>query len=137
MIYSAVLASAGFLLRWVLLFRSTRSRHKDFSSCSLRPLEGRLSSCAAQTLVPPQYVGSSWTRDQTHVPCIGRQILIHYHQASPSVKIFISDSLMDFPGQKYHTHIAAFLLRRRERGNVLCDSSWKGKYVWMPEDGFL
>ena len=26
-------------------------------------------------LVVPQHVGSSWTRDQTHVPCIGRQIL--------------------------------------------------------------
>ena len=24
-----------------------------------------------------QHVGSSWTRDWTHVPCIGRQILIH------------------------------------------------------------
>ena len=24
-----------------------------------------------------QHLESSWTRDQTHVPCIGRQILIH------------------------------------------------------------
>ena len=29
-------------------------------------------------LVAPQHVGSSWTRDQTHVSCIGRQILIDY-----------------------------------------------------------
>ena len=28
-------------------------------------------------LVAPQYVGSSRTRAQTHVPCIGRQILNH------------------------------------------------------------
>ena len=28
-------------------------------------------------LVPLWYVGSAWTRDQTCVPCIGRQILIH------------------------------------------------------------
>ena len=28
-------------------------------------------------LVPPWHVGSSWTRAQTCVPCIGRQILIH------------------------------------------------------------
>ena len=28
-------------------------------------------------LVAPQHVGSSQTRDQTHVPCIGRQILNH------------------------------------------------------------
>ena len=26
----------------------------------------------------PRHVGSSWTRDQTCVPCIGRQILIHW-----------------------------------------------------------
>ena len=25
-----------------------------------------------------QHVGSSWTRDRTRVPCIGRQILNHY-----------------------------------------------------------
>ena len=29
-------------------------------------------------LVAPQHVESSWTRDQTHVSCIGRQILIYY-----------------------------------------------------------
>ena len=28
-------------------------------------------------------MGSSWTKDQTCVPCISRQILIHYHQRSP------------------------------------------------------
>ena len=28
-------------------------------------------------LVAPQHVESSWTRDRTCVPCIGRQILIH------------------------------------------------------------
>ena len=31
-------------------------------------------------------MGSSWTRDQTHVPCIGRQILNHWtHQGSPGI----------------------------------------------------
>ena len=29
-------------------------------------------------LVGPQHVGSSPTGDQTHVPCIGRQFLIHW-----------------------------------------------------------
>ena len=28
-------------------------------------------------LVAPRQVESSWTRDRTHVPCIGRQIFIH------------------------------------------------------------
>ena len=39
--------------------------------------------------VAPRHVGSSWTRDQNLVPCIGRQILIHSHQGSPSVSIFL------------------------------------------------
>ena len=29
-------------------------------------------------LVAPQHVEASQTRDQTHVPCTGRQILIHW-----------------------------------------------------------
>ena len=33
-------------------------------------------------LVAPGHVESSQTRDQTHVPCIGRRILITYHQGS-------------------------------------------------------
>ena len=44
----------------------------------------RLSSCGAHAqylwrtgLVAPRHVGSSWTRAQTRVPCIGRWILNH------------------------------------------------------------
>ena len=29
-------------------------------------------------LVAPQLVESSWPRDRTHVPCIGRRILNHW-----------------------------------------------------------
>ena len=55
-----------------------------FSSCSkqgllscwnLQALELRLSSCGMQAEL--LHVGSSQTRDQTRVPCIGRQILNH------------------------------------------------------------
>ena len=42
---------AGFSLRWLLLLRSTSSRHTGFSSCGLRALERRLSSCGAQALL--------------------------------------------------------------------------------------
>ena len=42
----------GLLLLW-----STGSRHKGFGA--------------------PWHVGSSWTRDQTHVPCVDRQMLNH------------------------------------------------------------
>ena len=73
----------GFSLRWLLLLRSTDSRHVDFSSCSmqasvvvahglsgcgLQALEGRLSSCG----VASRHVGSSRTRARTRVPCISR-----------------------------------------------------------------
>ena len=46
----------------------------------------RLSGCGSQavgstvvvhSLVAPGHVGSSWIRDQIHVPCIGRQTLYH------------------------------------------------------------
>ena len=46
----------GFSLRWLLLLWSTDSRHIG--------------------LVAPWQVVSSRTRDQTHVPCAGRQISI-------------------------------------------------------------
>ena len=44
--------------------------------------ECRLSLCGLQELwhtglVVPQHVESSWTRDPTHILCIGRWILIH------------------------------------------------------------
>ena len=49
----------------------------DPNSCSLCTLECLLSSCGTQDLVSPQHVESTWTRDQTHVPCLGRQTPIH------------------------------------------------------------
>ena len=39
-------------------------------SCNSRALERRLD----RGLVAPRHVGSFWTRDQTHVSCISRQI---------------------------------------------------------------
>ena len=47
-------------------------------SCSSRGLEFRLSSCGFMGLVAPEHVKSSWTRDQIHVPCFGRQVLNHW-----------------------------------------------------------
>ena len=41
----------GFSLRWLLLLRSTGSRHAGFSSCGSRALERRLSSCGAWALL--------------------------------------------------------------------------------------
>ena len=68
----ASLLCVGSSLRWLLSLWSTGSRHADFSSFSLW----------AQWLWPmrlaaPQHVASSRTRDQTHVPCIDRWIVIY------------------------------------------------------------
>ena len=52
-----------FSSRWLILLQSTGSRELGFSSCS---------TAVALRL------RSSWTRDQTHVPCIGKQILNHW-----------------------------------------------------------
>ena len=49
----------------------------ELSSCGSRALEHRLSSCSTRDVIAPQHVGSSQTRDRTHVPCIGRRILNH------------------------------------------------------------
>ena len=58
-----------------------------FSSCSLQALEHRF--CSRVCLVALWHVGSSQTRDQTHVPCIGRWILNHRTTREvPSIDIF-------------------------------------------------
>ena len=56
--------------------------HTGFSSCGTRAQELQFEGSSAlakylwfMDLVAPWHVGSSWTRDQTQVSCIGRQIL--------------------------------------------------------------
>ena len=56
--------------------------HMGFNSCtwgyssySLWAPEYGLSSCGTQVIVVLWHVGSSWSRDQTRVPCIGRWVL--------------------------------------------------------------
>ena len=76
------LPCAGFSLRWLLLLRSMGSRHAGFSSCGMQAQQLWLAGCRAQaqqlwrtSLVATRHVGSSRTRAQTCVPCIGRRIL--------------------------------------------------------------
>ena len=69
---------SGFSLRWLLLLGSTGSRTRGLSSCSSRTLEHRLNRYGTvEGLVAPLHVGSSQTRDRTHVSCIGRRTLHH------------------------------------------------------------
>ena len=79
------LRCVGFSLQWLLLLQSTGSRHSGFRICDTWAQQLWLMGSGAQAqqlwcpdLVVPWHVGSSWTRDGTHVPCIGRRILNHY-----------------------------------------------------------
>ena len=50
-------------------------------------------------LVAPRHVGSSWTRDRTRVPCIGRQTLNHCAtREAPGVTVLTSALLVDVQG---------------------------------------
>ena len=96
------LRCAGFLLPWPLLW-STGSRHTG-SAVVARRLTG---------LVAPRHVGSSWTRPQTPVPCVGRRILNHcatrealvicliYCSMYPKLLIYPSLALFPFGNHKF------------------------------------
>ena len=53
------------------------SHYHGFSWCRARALDtGSIVGCTG--LVAPRHVVSFWTKDQTHVSCIGRWILYHW-----------------------------------------------------------
>ena len=133
----SLLRCAGSSLRRLLLLQSMGSRRAAFSSC------GRWAQQLWHTgLVPPRHVGSSRTRDQTRVPCIGRRILNHcttrevsdlmilkQHLYADGSKIYVS--YFDFSPVHY-THISNYLLNisalmsskyrsRVEVGNLIAD----------------
>ena len=68
----SLLRCAGFSLRWLFLLQSTGSRCTSFSSCGTQAQK-----LWCMGLIALRHVGPSQTRAQTHVPCIGRQILNH------------------------------------------------------------
>ena len=97
----------GFSLRWLLLLQSTGSRHVGFSSCGAWAQQLWLLGSRGQALqlwhtglVAPRHVGSSWTRAQTCVPCIGRQIL--NHRATREVRIYMFCKLRNYTNTKHH-----------------------------------
>ena len=77
---------ACFSLRWLLLLWSSGSRAcglqdvwlKDSVDCGSQVLEHRVDNLWHVGLAALRHVGSSWTREQSYVPCIGRQILNHW-----------------------------------------------------------
>ena len=69
------------LLTWQLLLLQNRSSghmRSVVAAHGLRSWGTQAPVVTAHGLVALWHVESSWTRDRTHVPCVGRQILIHY-----------------------------------------------------------
>ena len=68
-------AFSGCCERGLLRCGAWASHCSGFSCCRARALAHGLQQLCRVGLVAQQHVGSSHTRDQTHVPCIGRRIL--------------------------------------------------------------
>ena len=77
------LRRTGFSLQWLLLPWSTGFRHVGFSSCCMWARWLRLPGSSSMGLVAALHMGSLPTRDRTHVPCTGRQILNHWTREAP------------------------------------------------------
>ena len=108
---SSSLWCTGFSLWWLLLLWSTGSRPAGFSSCGAWAQQLWLTGSRVQAqqlwrtrLLAPWHVGSSRTRIQACVPCIGRWILNHcttrealyLHLLSIQRYIYSSISLLNF-----------------------------------------
>ena len=77
---------------WTLGMRASVVVARRLTSCGSRALEYRLSSYGCMGLVALRHVGSSRTRAQTLVPCIGRQIL-NYCTTREVPLLFIFDAI--------------------------------------------
>ena len=74
-------------------------------------------------LVAPQFVGSSWTRDRTRVPCIARHILNHWTTREvPFVHFLIKLSAFLLMSCKHSLHIleARHFIRYCKSGLQIC-----------------
>ena len=69
---------------WVLGMWASVAAARELINCTSRALEHRFNSCGAQAL---WHVGSSQTRDWTHVSCTCRRVL--YHWATREVPVFV------------------------------------------------
>ena len=69
-----------FLLCWVFIAARRLSLAVVWGLLALRSTGSRIQAhyLRCSGFVAPWHVESSWTRDQTHVPCFGRQILNHW-----------------------------------------------------------
>ena len=84
------LGCVGFSFPRLLWLQST-----GFSSCSSWAL-GSWAVLWSVGLVVLQHVGSSWTKDQTGVPCIARWILNHRTTRETSVSLMVENVKLVF-----------------------------------------
>ena len=88
-------------LRWVFVAACRRSSCGEwasqwggFSCCAARALGCAGSGVAAMSRVALRHVDSSWTRDWTHVPCIGMWTPNHWTTREAQDKTFLKSPLM-------------------------------------------
>lgn len=79
-----------------LLVRAQASPRSGFSCWGARALGAQAQQLRRMGLVALGHVGSSQTRDWTHVPCISRQILFHGATRKAPGKISFPLKLPDF-----------------------------------------
>ena len=64
--------------------------HAGFNGCSSQDPGHGLNNSDTWFLAAPQHVASSWIRDETHISCIGRQILHHWATREAQGCIFLN-----------------------------------------------
>ena len=90
-----------------------------------------------------QHIGSSWTRDGTHVPCVGRWILIHQDRDISSTTIsstrdsFISSIMVWVSYINFSCHVAlartsGTVLNRNGKSRNSCSWSQGGRFILSP-----
>ena len=103
------LRCAGFSLEWLLFSQILGSR-----ACRLQQLW-------CMGLVALWHVGSSWTRDRTHVPCIGGQILNPWTIREALNHAFLTRSILTPRGKK-------LVLGVCEKNKLMCSNGlWHSK----------
>ena len=126
-------AAHRLLAAVVLLLRSTGCRHVGFRSHSTRAQQLWSLGMAA-----PQPVESSWAKGRTHVPCIGRRLLIHSPTREDLFCVFeVSSSMNGLPRWLSVKESACQFRRRRspEFDPQVGKISWRS--VWQPTPVFL
>ena len=85
-------ACVDLSLGWPPLLWGTGSRCSGLSSCNSQAPGHGINICGTWA---PQHVESPLTRNQTHVPCIGRQILNHWTTREDQHWILLLSDLVD------------------------------------------